>query len=247
MSRNPTPTIKIHRIASVEEALAFEALGADIVGVALAPEHGGALFDDNRTLSVPEVERVGAALSRARLSVALADPVGRDPNPVLELAQRCSAAYLQTPTFDLPNADMRAALAGAGVGLVVSRIQASHDDDPAWLLPPAEELGNSEIAFFEIELLADHDRAWRFMTDEAPGYPDELQLADIDSLAQEQPLLISVDITPENVVNILATLPCCRGLTLNLGHLSPERYDVHVYSPEHASAVMAAVRGSSSG
>lgn len=236
------PVIKVSRVATPEEALEFEALGADIISVALRPEHGGTLFDDDRAVSAQHAENVGAALSRARLALALADPLGEDPGPIIDLARRCSSAYVEAPAFDLPGGGVRAALASAGIGLVVSRIAADHDDDPGWLLSPITEASDRNIAFVEIELLADHERAWQFMTEEAPAFPDDLQLADIDSLARDAPLLISADATPDNAATILATLPHCGGMVLTVGKLAAGRHDAHVHTPEQAAAIIRAIR-----
>jgi hypothetical protein len=240
MSDRAAPVVKVQRVSSAAEAHRFEALGADIIGIALRPEYGGHLFDDARGLSPETAEQIGRGLARARLALTL--PEQADHPAILDLARRIGAAYLEVPAFDLPGPEFRASLASAGLGLIVSRIAASHDDDPGWLLTPVTELADPNLAWVEIELLADHDNAWKFLTEESPAYPDELQLADIDALARDTPLLVSINAERATPGSILAALPSCRGLSLTLGTLAPGRYDVHVHTPDQVAAILGALR-----
>jgi len=240
MTDRAAPMVKVQRVSSVAEARRFEELGADVIGIALRPEHGGRLFDDARALSSEAAEQIGKSLSRARLALALPDQA--DGPAVLDLARRMGAAYVEVPAFDLPGPEFRASLAAAGLGLIVSRVTASHDDDPGWLLTPVTELADPNLAWVEVELLAEHDNAWRFLTEASPAYPDELQLADIDALARESPLLVSINAEPATASAILAALPSCRGLSVTLGTLAPGRHDVHVHTPDQAAALLGALR-----
>jgi hypothetical protein len=244
MSELDDPIIKVHRVRSVDEATMLELLGADVIGVALAPEYGGSLFDDDRGITVKTAAAIGQALSRARLAVALPDEASRDASAVVDLASRCSAAYVQAPIFARPDSSVRHAIADARVGLIVSRVDASHDDDPGWLLSPVHELADPNIAFVEIELLPDQDDAWQFLCQESPKFPDELQLDDIVALGSDTPLLVSLNVTAENVTAIVHRLQNVRGLSMTLGRLSAGRYDVHALDLDRVAAVLRAVRGS---
>ena len=116
MTSEARPIIKVHRVRSADEAVMLERLGVDVIGVSLAPEHGAGLFDDDRALSMAAAEAIGQSLTRARLALALADPVEGDAAEVLALARRCSAAYVQVPAFDLPAPAVSRALAAGRTG-----------------------------------------------------------------------------------------------------------------------------------
>jgi hypothetical protein len=240
MTDRAAPLMKVERVSSLAEARRFEELGAGIIGVALRPEHGDRLFDDARSLSPETAAQIAQGLARARLALTLPDQA--DPPAILDLARRIGAAYVEAPIFDLPGPEFRAALAAAGVGLVVSRITASHDEDPGWLLGPVLELADPNLARAEIELLADHDDAWKFLTEESPAFPDELQLADIDALARQMPLFVSINAGPATCAPIVDALPSCRGLSFTLGTLTSGRYDVHAYTPDRVAAILGALR-----
>ena len=246
MTSEAHPLIKVARVRSVAEATMFEELGADIIGVSLAPEHGGGLFADDRALSRDTAAAIGHALGRARLAIGLANPVSHDAAEVLDLARRCMADLIQVPAFDLPDSHVCQALAAEGIGLIVGRFAASHDDDPAWILSPLAELGgllgDPGVALAELELLPDHEDAWQFLTTESPRFSDELQIDDIEALAQTRPLLLSSDITPDRVGDMLRRLPSIRGISLTLGTLAAGRHDVHAVDAGRAAAVARAAR-----
>lgn len=243
VSREARPVVvKVHRVQGVDEAVMFEELGADIIGVALAPEHGGGLFNDNRALRPGAVEDIARALSHSRLAIALPEPVGQISDEVKELTVRCSASYIEIPAFDLLGPRSCRFFEREGIDLIVSRIDVDPDDDPDWLLSPVSELENHNVAFIVMELLAHQEGAWNFLTEESPGFPDELQLQDINRLSQESPLLISIDASPENASTILEAMPAIRGFALTLGTLTSGRYDVHVQEVEHAAAILRSIR-----
>lgn len=250
MKSDARPLVKVQRVRSADEAMTLERLGVDIIGVSLAPEHGAGLFDDDRALSVAAAEAVGQSLTRARLALALADPVTDDAAEVLDLARRCAAAHILVPAFDLPAPAVTHALAAARIGLIVGRLDASHDDDPGWILSPLDDLNgeldegldDASAVTAEVQLLPDHDGAWHFLTTECPKFPDDLQLADIEALAHTRSLLVSVDATPGNVHDILQTLPSIQGISLTLGTLTAGRYDVHVIGFDDAAAVVRTIR-----
>lgn len=242
MKNEAAPLIKVSRVRSVGEAETLERLGVDIIGVSLAPEHGAGLFDDDRARSMEAVAAIGHSLTRSRLAVALADPVSENVTGVLELAVRCSAAYVQVPAFALPDPDVVRALAAASIGLIVGRFDVSHDDDPGWILSPLEDLDDAGVTFAELQLLPDQDDAWHFLTTECPRFSEDLQIEDIDALGRTTPLLVSVNATPGNANDILRALPNIHGLSLTLGRLAPGRYDVHAVALDDAVAVIREIR-----
>jgi hypothetical protein len=117
----------------------------------------------------------------------------------------------------VPPAGVRAALSDAGIRIVYGGIEIAHDDDPGWVL--SDYVGEQDlgVAFFQADVLPEYRDSWAFLRDRAPGYDEEFQIADLDDLAAEHPLVVGLDFAPDNVREILGALPHIRGLMLTLG------------------------------
>ncbi|GAA2606033.1 carbon-nitrogen hydrolase family protein [Paractinoplanes durhamensis] len=203
--------IKVDRVRSAGEAVAFEKLGADLLGVDLTPDPR---FDDGREISVEQAVGIDQALERATLVPRL-DLVD-EPDRILRIAQALHARMVQSSRPTVPPAGVRAALSDAGIGIVYGGIEIAHDDDPGWVFSGYTDEQDLAVSFFQADVLPEYRDSWTFLRDRAPEYDDEFQIADLDSLATERPLVVGLDFTAENVREILGALPHVRGLVLTL-------------------------------
>lgn len=225
--------IKVHRVCSIEEALGFEALGADLIGVSLARD---AHFADRRGAGRELARDLARQLRRAQLVI---EPDWQTAaTDLVAVARESGAPWLQLPVFAAPPPHVRAALVKDGIDLVVSRVDAEHDMDPSWVLGPVRDLGAPEPGLIEVEILPSITGAWRFLTEICPDDPEWLQAGDIEDLAREAGLLLSLDLTPENLPSVRAAIPSARGFSLTLGTLADGVSGLHVFSAEAAARVV---------
>ncbi|WP_125807625.1 hypothetical protein [Actinoplanes sp. ATCC 53533] len=203
--------IKVDRVRSATEAARLEALGADLVGVSLTAD---ARFSDDRTVTVEQAAVIGGALRRATLVTAM--ELGRDPGGVLRTVAATRAGMVQPITGAIPPADVRAALSDAGVGIVYGAIEIAHDDDPGWIFSAYADVPDLNAVLFHADVLPEYRESWAFLRDRAPEYEEEFQIADLNELGRERPLVVGLDFTPDNVGEIAGALPGVRGIALTL-------------------------------
>lgn len=227
--------IKVHRVCSLEEAEQFETLGADLIGVSMAADDH---FADERTVGVDVAVKLARQLTA---QLVLEPPRESTGGELVALARKVGARWVQTPFFATPDSPVRAALADAGIGLLVSRLDADYDMDPSWVLGPAEDLGAPSPDLIEVEIIPSFTDSWRFLTKESPQYADELQIADLEGLARTAPLFLSVDFTPGNVSAVRAAIPSARGLSFTLGTLAAGVSRLHVLAPDAVTRLLEAV------
>jgi hypothetical protein len=229
--------IKVDRVRSAEEAAGLEALGADLIGVALAPDPR---FSDDRTVTVEQAAAIGGALQRATLVTAM--ELGRDPDRVLRTVAATRAGMVQPITGAIPPAAVRAALGDAGVGIAYGNIEIAHDDDPGWVFSAYAGTPDLNASLFHADVLPEYRESWAFLRDRAPEYAEEFQIADLDELGRERPLVVGLDFTPGNVQEIVGALPGVRGIALTLAGQG-RRGDVRFHRFADAVRVLEAVAG----
>jgi hypothetical protein len=203
--------VNVGRVRSVAEATALEDLGVDLIGVAVDPDPR---FDDNRTVTVEEAAAIGARLARSALVVTLR--LGEDADHTLRIVAATGARLVQQVTAAIPPAGVRAALREAGVGIAYGGIEISHDDDPSWVFSRYADVPELEAAYFHTDVLPEYRDSWAFLRENSPEYPDEFQIADLEDLAAEYPVLVGLDFTPANIREIADAVPSARGLALTL-------------------------------
>jgi hypothetical protein len=203
--------IKVDRVRSADEAATLEKLGADLLGVDLTSDPR---FDDGRGIPVEQAVAMDGVLQRATLvpTLDLAD----DPGRILRIVQAMHARMVQPVGRTVPPAVVRAALSEAGIGIVYGGIEIAHDDDPGWVLSDFTGERDLGVSFFQVDVLPEYRDSWAFLRDRSPEYVDEFQIADLDDLATEYPLVVGLDFTPDNVREVLGALPHVRGLVLTL-------------------------------
>ena len=228
--------IKVDRVRSVAEAVAVEELGAGLVGVALDEDPR---FADRRVVSPDLAAEIGRSLSRAKFVVEL--DFREDPREALRRAELLRPDLVQPITGAVPPDEMRAALSGAGVGIVYAGIEIAHDDDPSWVLSRYADTNDLNAALFQADVLPEYRNSWEFLRDEAPEFEDEFQIGDLNQLGRDHPLVAAFNFTPRNVGEIVATLPGIRGIALTLAD-NATRTDLHFLRYEAAVEVMQALR-----
>ncbi len=203
--------IKVDRVRSSREATTLEKLGAKLIGVSLSPDPR---FDDGRTLRVEEAGEIGRTLEQATLVATL--ELNDDPRRIRRIVAAAGARLVQPVTVGVPPAEVRVALRDAGIGIVYSGIEIAHDDDPAWIFDAYDGTPDLNAAFFQAEVLPEYRGSWAFLRDRSPEYQEEFQIADLNGLAAERPLLVGFDYTADNVEEIVTTLPEVQGIALTL-------------------------------
>jgi hypothetical protein len=226
--------IKVDRVRSVDEALALENAGADLLGVDLTADPR---FDDGRTISVQDAVEIDQALARASLVpvLDLSDDAGR----VVGIAQAVHARMVQPARRAVPPAEVLARLSDAGIGIVYGGIEIAHDDDPSWVL---SDFTGVQASFFQADVLPEYRDSWAFLRDRAPEYEDEFQIADLDDLAAAHPMLVGLDFNPDNIRAIVDTLPHVRGLVFTLAERA-RRGGVRYHSYLDTIAALRALQG----
>ncbi|MEU8228339.1 hypothetical protein AB0C12_01920 [Actinoplanes sp. NPDC048967] len=228
--------IKVDRVRSAAEAAGLEALGADLVGVSLTADPR---FYDDRTVTVEQAAVIGRALQRATLVTAM--ELGKDPARVLRSVAATRAGMVQPITGAIPPPEVREALAGAGVGIVYGGIEIAHDDDPGWVFSAYAGEPDLNAVLFHVDVLPEYRDSWRFLRDRAPEYEEEFQIADLDELGRERPIVVGLDFTPDNVREIVTALPSVRGIALTLAEQG-RRSDARFHRYADAVRVLSAYR-----
>ncbi len=225
--------VKVDRVRSAAEAAALEAAGAGLIGIELDPDPR---FADARTSTVAQAAAVRGALRRATLVAAL--DVAGDPARVVRTIAAVGAGLVQPIRGAIPAPAVRAALDDVGIGIVHAGIEIAHDDDPSWVFSRYGE----GAALFQADVLPEYRDAWAFLRDRAPEYDEEFQIADLDELGRQRPLVVGLDFTPDNVTEVVAALPAVRGIALTLAD-GVRRDDVHVHSHAEAMRIVQSAAG----
>lgn len=209
--------IKVDRVQSVSEAIMLENLGVNLIGVSLA---NNPRFNDNRVVSKEIAREISKSLQNAKL-VGEVDFCDQN-STVINLARDIGFDFLQPHNHNVPDiADIKI-LSSENIQMIYSYIEASHDSDPAWILSRFDEnrYASREIlnaAYFQIDVFSDFsDDAWNFIKHESPKYPEETQIADINQIAKDWPLLLSFNYSPENICEIINSFSDIKGISMVL-------------------------------
>lgn len=220
-----TKIIKVDRVKSVTEAKELEELGANFIGVSLYKD---LRFDDMRTVDLKTAISIKNCLKTAKY----VGEVSCEGNyhEQMQLVKEVGFEYIQLSGYKIPPSDFIRHIKLQGIKIICSGITASHDDDPIWILShflEQEELSN---ALFQIDLLPEYQNAWEFLKDESPEYPDELQVEDINQLAENNKLLITLNYSSHNILDVISCFPNIKGISMILGNSLMDdlhRFDYH--------------------
>lgn len=98
------------------------------------------------------------------------------------------------------------------------------------------------LSFFQVDLFGHVENSWHFMTTESPLYPDEIQIGDVNELANEYPLFIILNFNKENIKNVIDTFSTVKGFSIILGD-SPSRNDIHCFNYEETVSLIKQIKG----
>jgi hypothetical protein len=229
--------IKVDRVRSAEEAARLEGLGADLVGVSLVPDPR---FADDRTVTVEQAAVIGRALHRATLVTTM--ELAGDPGRVLRTVAATRAGLVQPITGAIPPPEVRTALSDAGIGIVYANLEIAHDDDPGWIFSGYAGVPDLNAALFHADVLPEYRDSWAFLRDRAPEYGEDFQIGDLNELGRERPLVVGLDLTPDNAREIAGALPEVRGFALTLAGQG-RRGDVRFHRYPDAERVLEIIGG----
>lgn len=118
-----------------------------------------------------------------------------------------------------------------GLPCVALDSDVSYDTDPSWVTGRIEDVMSAcTLSHYAIDMFTDVQESWGFLMNEMR--PDELSPSDLKDICERFPILLSADITEENVVNV-ASFPGVRGVFLTCDETQPfYSVDRHVMSFE---------------
>lgn len=216
------PIVKVDRVSSVEEASELQQLGVNIIGVS---------FDlDPRFKDVRKIQReLARSIRKCLVSAQLCCELPTIDDETLFLIESCDFDFLQVSNAKIPPLNFRRRLKQLGIGLIYSGIEASYEDDPAWIMSRFEDEKELGASYFQLDLLADIDGSWFFLKEECPRYSEELQIEDIEHIASQYPLLITLDYSCNNIIEIINQVKNIKGISFTLGAI-PTHNDFHWFS-----------------
>jgi hypothetical protein len=228
--------IKVDRVKSIEEAVALQSLGVNLIGVSLGDQDG---FDDDRFLSEGQVALIQRSLKSSKL-VGDISKISQDfqvSNIINELnfdyIQINKPEILETINQDIDNQKR---------GIIYSPICLSYDEDPEWAF---DGLDTEKYSYFQLDLLGDMENSWDFLVSKASEEPDEVQIEDINELSKRYPLILTIDFSKNNVSNILRSFPSICGISFVLDE-SPQRNDVHSFKYSEVLEILEFLKGTES-
>lgn len=222
--------IRVHGVASIDEATWLEALGVDLISVVVGEPSQG------RIVSRELARRIAGHLTRARLCVEASADLDLAP----EEAHRMGAAFVEVPWGpEVPRA-WREALVRFGLGWALVRVPADEDDDPSWVQSRIEEAGAPEPAWAEIEVCPNLEDGWSVIREPNES---ELDAADLDELARSHAILYAPAARPDNVRAIRDALAHAKGVSFTLSDGDDGVAGAHRYSKEGLQAVLEQLLG----
>lgn len=217
--------LRVHGVASPDEAVWLEALGVDLIGVVVGEPAEG------RIVSGEATRRIAGHLTRARLCVESSANMDLAP----EEAHRMGAAFVEVPWGrEVPQA-WREALARLGLGWALVRVPADEDDDPSWVQSRIVEAGAPEPAWVEVEVCPNLEDGWSVIRE---PHESELDAADLDELARSHPVLYALAARPDNVRSIREALPHARGFSFTLADGDGGVAGAHRYGKDELRALL---------
>ena len=204
--------IKVDRVQSVSEAIQLEKAGVSIIGVSLSKN---ARFNDNRDITLDTAFSIEQSLTNAKYAVEI--DFNWKLERVVKLAKELRFDFIQPNDNNIPDDKYIRALAAKGIQIIYPYIEVSHDSDPSWILSRFEGKKQLNAAYFQLDIFSDYSNdAWKFIQEESPEYPEEIQIEDINQLAKQYPLLLCFNYTEDNITEILNTFSHSRGLSFVL-------------------------------
>lgn len=203
------PLIKVDRISSVEEAVQLQKLGVDIIGISLDTD---SRFRDCRYVTLDTAREIRDALESSFLCCEL-----KSTDLLITLSGNCNLDFVQCPNWIVLESEFRENLKKKNISLIYSNAQADHDDDPGWIVYPLPEQDSIISTIYQVNLLADVYDSWNYLKYECPKYREFIQIAEINNLASEHLIIISIDFDKFNILEIIDAFPKIYGINFTLG------------------------------
>jgi hypothetical protein len=215
---------KVDRVKSVQEAIELQDLGIDFIGISLSND---SWFTDNRCVEKDIVIEIRKALFKSKLigEVIVED----DFYKTLSLIDGMDLDYIQIIGKHFPSPEFMKELKNRNIGLIYGGIDASYEDDPSWILSDYMNASELNPAFFQLDLLGDIENSWKHLTEDAREFASELQIEDIEEIGRKSPIIITLDYTVHNVLEIMCRMPTIRGICMTISEGS-SRNDIHFFS-----------------
>lgn len=213
--------IKVDRVHNINEALRLQSLGVDIIGVSVCHSH---LYSENRTIDLESISHINNILNQTKLAVE----VSYNYSELLKLVDSISPSFIQVSGNKLLTMKNVRILKQRGIGIIYKDIEVSYDDDPSWILSGYLDQEEGKASYYQVDLLGDVENSWGFLELESPYYPEELQISDIVSLGRDNPLIITLDFSRNNISKIVSSFPSIKGIALTLSE-KLEQKDSHTF------------------
>lgn len=217
-----TKIIKVDRVKSLTEARELEGLEANFISVSLSKNSS---FEDDRTIDIDTAISIKNCIRRSKYVGEIS--LSANIFETVEVIKKIGFDYLQLSDYSILQPDAIKYLRSQGIEIIYSNITASHDDDPSWILSHFLQQKELSGSYFQVDLLPEFDNSWEFLKNESPEYPEELQIEDINQIAKQSNLLIALDYSPNNVLEVINYLPNVKGISMVLGNSLVE--DFHCF------------------
>ncbi|MBC9914050.1 hypothetical protein [Chitinophaga varians] len=225
--------LKVDRVATVEEAMALEQLGVDLITVSVMED---VRFPDTRSVDIPTALAIRNALQHCKLIIEFPHDVRAiDTVPILN---EISPVCVQYNGYGLPGDDFIHEMQRRGLSIIYAGIEASHDDDGSWVAGFHNEASRElNRVYLQIDLIPEYNDSWDYLKQEAWKYSDSLQQEDILEIGEKFPLLVTTDIDAFNVREIIEELHTVEGITFILCDVAP-KWAVHTFEYEDVVLIL---------
>ena len=225
--------IKVDRVSSVAEAMELQKLGVNCIGISLLNNDS---FSDKRNISSEEAKVIRQALSESKLSIEL-EYSSNEFQEKMFIIEEIRPDFVQFNLREpIVNTDLHS-LEELGCEVIYSGLEASYDDDPSWVLSSFENLKGTENNWFQLDLLPDIENSWEFLKEECPKYPEELQMSDIDELAEDYKLIVTSSFSEQDIDSIIDYLPNISGIAFVLCN-DPKKKDANYFEYENLESIL---------
>jgi hypothetical protein len=223
--------IKVDRVASRSEALILQSLEVDIIGVCIAEDPR---FTDNRQISISTLREIRESVHSSKIACQIS-PECYDS--LDEIKSHCD--FIQCLYFQLDES-WNSLSSKINAGIIYSLASPGHDDDISWSF----NLPMDNAQYIHIDLLANMNNAWNFLTNECPKYPDCLQIKDVSETANSYPLLLGIDGEMKNFQECKQLIPNMKGFNFTLADFEPMSNNVHWINYENLCHLLNSIRSS---
>lgn len=236
-------TLHVSRVADVAEAEALLAAGADYVGfqcddLALFDLAPNPLWSDGRMVYAADIPDLMGHLPSGRCVIDL--PRERIAAEDLAAIVSGGGTCIQISDFQTPDDTALAAIEAAGLGIIYSGRYLSPGDGP--LLPALKASPLPLCAALELQVFPSEGDAFALLLGASTDPSGEIvTLAEIDALATALPLILSLNVTPQNAREIVECLHDTAVLGLGITLSDAEHGAFHTTRPEAAADVLRAL------